>query len=142
MKIPGITRNSRKTEYPGGDGCTDVGTHNNCNGLTKFHNARVNETDYHNGCGRRRLDNAGHYHSEQKALKGIAGHFFKNVFKLTARFFLKSVAHKLHSEKEEGKTADEFKSICKSHISIPLFVFSAFILTYRLLNSKVSLCKI
>ena len=57
-----------ETQDLAGDGCTDVGAHDDRNGLSKLHDAGVYETDQHDCGGGRALNNAGDHSAQGKAL--------------------------------------------------------------------------
>ena len=56
-----------KAEYPCGDGGTDVGTHDDVDGLLEGHQTGVYKADDHDGGGGRALDDGGHADTGKKA---------------------------------------------------------------------------
>ncbi len=99
-----------KSDYPGGDGGADVGTHNNADTLTEVQNTCANKTHGEDdGCGGT-LNDGGDQQAGKKTGDNIAGELAKEVFEGVTGALLKAVTHDFHTVEEHGKTAEKFNN--------------------------------
>ena len=96
-----------KAEDPCSQCRTDVGTHEDADGLTQLHDAGVYQTDQHNGQRRRGLDGNGDAHAQQQALDLVGGHLLQNDLQLAAGEFFQTGGHDVHTIQEKRQTAQQ-----------------------------------
>ena len=114
-----------EAEDPGRNGGTDIGAHDNTDGLAQRHQTGIDETDNHNRSGRRALNNGGNTKAGQQTHQAVLGHLFQQRAQATACPALQGLAHQIHAEEEQTKTANEVQCIKNSHYIIP-FPYSPF----------------
>ncbi len=71
---------SKDRNNPGCHGSTNIGSHNNAYGLHQTYQPRIDETNHHHRCGRRRLDNGRYQHSHQDSRVTVRSHSRKEFF--------------------------------------------------------------
>ena len=101
----------------GGDGRTDIRTHDDADRLAQRQDARVNEADRHNGRRGRGLDDGSNHSAHQQRAEQIASHTFQRPLERGASGAFQAVAHDRHTVEEQGKPArhpDQGQEI-KSH---------------------------
>ena len=108
--------NAGKAQNPGGNGGTDIGTHNYVNGLLKRHQAGVDKADYHNGGSRRRLNDGGYAQAGKEAGHFTAGEAGQNRSKLVAGALFQSCAHQIHTKQKQTKATDKIQHVENIHI--------------------------
>ena len=93
---------------PGGNRSTNIGTHDNADGLSKGEQACIYEADNHNCRSRRRLDQGCNKHTCQNSRHTVGCHRCKNAAQLVAGKLLKAFTHYLHSVKEQSEGTHQF----------------------------------
>jgi len=100
------------------DGSPHVGTHDDADRLRQRHDAGVDESDDHDRRGGGGLYQGGHDQPEQEALELIGSQLTENGLHLVAGEALQRVAHDVHSEKEQGKSAQKLEYFVNTHIGV------------------------
>ena len=73
-----------EAEDPGRNGGTDIGAHDNTDGLAQRHQTGIDETDNHNRSGRGALNNGGNTKAGQQTHQAVLGHLFQQRAQATA----------------------------------------------------------
>ena len=124
-----VALDSRQRQDPCCQGRTNIGTHDNTDGLSQLHDTGVDQTHQHNGHSRRGLDGNSDARAKQKAFKGVIGHLLEKLFQLTAGHLLQSGGHDRHTIQKEGQTTAECKQGKNIHTYVS-FSFSFLISLY------------
>ena len=74
----------------GGDGGSDVGTHDDTNCLFELDDVCINKTDDDDGGGGRALYRCGDQCTKKHRFEDVAAHFFQCTFQTTARSLFKT----------------------------------------------------
>ena len=101
---------------------TDVGTHDHVDGLTQGHQRRVNKADHHNGGGCGGLNNARHSKAGKQAQQTVGSQFAKQGAQAVAGAAFQSIAHYVHTKKEQAHAADHRQHIKERHTFLPFFM--------------------
>ena len=96
-------------QHQGGDGGTDVGTHDDTDGLRKLQQTGIDKADHHNGCGRRGLDDGCDQNTGQHAQKTVLGESLQQFFHAVARCLLQTIAHGVDAVEEQAKAAHQLQ---------------------------------
>ena len=91
----------------GGDGGTDVGTHDDGHGLPQVQHAGADQGHGQHDGGGGGLDDSGDQGTGQDAHEHIAGDFLQHPFQGCAGAVLQAVAHQLNAVEEHGQTAQQ-----------------------------------
>jgi len=102
-----VTFKIGETDKLCGDGGTDIGAHYNAYRLLKLKYTGVYKTYDDNGGGRGALDNCGGNGTEQYAGDDVSGKGAEHFFHFTARNLFETVAHNVHSVKEQRNASAE-----------------------------------
>ena len=100
-----------KAQDPSSEGGTDVGTKDHADGLSKLHNAGVDQTHQHNGNGRRRLHRNGDGCTQHQADDGVGGGLFQQLFQLAAGHLFQIGRHHVHAVQEKDQAKDQAQNI-------------------------------
>ena len=96
---------------PGRDGGTDVGTHDDANGLREVHQSGIDEADdHHSGCARR-LDECCDEDSGDDAHEAVLGHCGEDGAQAVAGKFFQTFGHDFHTVKEESERAQQAQQV-------------------------------
>lgn len=97
----------REPEDMGGNGSTDIGAHDNADGLPEFENPGIDQAD-HDHCGSRGgLNGAGNQSTQQNSLEYIVGQFFQSLFQTAAGEFFQAAAQHGHTIQKQGKSTQQ-----------------------------------
>ena len=88
-------------------GCADISTENNGNRLRQGHQAGTDKSDRHNGSGGGTLQNRCDKGAGQDAHNRISGKDAQHGFHFFPGRFLQALAHHVHTEKENGQSAQQ-----------------------------------
>ena len=105
-----VHRESQRSD-PGCQSGTDIGSHDNSNGIAKSKKSCIHETYHHDGSCRRRLHKAGHYSSGKHTLESIGCHLGHEGSESVTCRFLETLAHKCHTVEEHCKSSKYGKHI-------------------------------
>ena len=108
--------NTVQSGEPGGDGGTDIGTHDDTYGLLQQHGTRVDEAHDHNGGGGGGLDDGGDDEAKTQRFKAIGGQIAENGLELASRALFQRVAHDVHTIQEQRETAYQCQYVKDSHV--------------------------
>ena len=100
---------------PGRQCGADVGAEYHVNRLGKGHDARVDQTNQHNGNGRGRLDGDGNDRAQRQTEQGAGCHFAEHFLQLTTGHFFQTGRHDVHAVQEKGQAADHGDQIKDAH---------------------------
>ncbi len=101
-----VTFDAAQGQDPGGDGGTDVGAHDDADGLGQIHQAGVNEADDHNGGGGGGLDHSGDRQTCQEAQQAVGGQLAQQAAQAVSGSALQAFAHQVHAEQEQAQAAN------------------------------------
>ena len=90
-----------------GDGGTDVGAHDDADGLPELEDPGVDQAHHDDGGGRGGLDGAGDQGTQQHSLKDIVGQFFQSLFQAAAREFFQAAAQHGHTVQKQGNSTQQ-----------------------------------
>ena len=115
LKPEAVALDGAQAEQPGGDRCTDIGTHDDTDGLPQRHESGIDKSHHHDGGSRGGLDHGGHAQSQKESAEGGGCHAAENRPQAAARPFFQSVAHDVHAIQKQHQTTDQTKSIENRH---------------------------
>ena len=98
-----VTLQTGQGQNPGGDGGTDVGTHDYAYCLIEGQKSGIYETNHHYRGGRRGLYNGRDAKAREHALEGVGGHGGKKTSQFVARGFLQARTHQVHAVEEHAQ---------------------------------------
>ena len=101
---------------PGGDGGTDIGTHDDTHGLPQQHGAGIDEAHDHDGGGGGGLNDGGYDKSQKQSLEAVGGQIPQNGLELATRALFQRVAHDIHTVEEQRQTAYQCQYVKDSHV--------------------------
>ena len=89
---------------------TDVGTHNDGNGLYEGKQACIHKGNRHQRGSSRTLYGSGDEHTRENARETVGGHSAKDMTQLRTSHLLKGFTHGLHTEHEERERTQKFEN--------------------------------
>ena len=102
-----------------GDGSADVGAHDDAHCLLQLHDARVDETDAHDGGGGGALDQPGDDGPQKDPFEYVAGKTLQDMLQPAAGELLQAVRHGGHTKQERGDGAKHGDYIRNIHNAPP-----------------------
>ena len=100
-----------KSGQLGGDGGTDIGTHDDADGLRQGHKRGVDEADDHHIGGRGALDHQRDRKAHQHGHEPVAGRLFQNDPQLVACGVAKAGGHERHAVQEQTYASQQGENI-------------------------------
>ena len=105
-----VASKSEQGDDPRRDCRADVGAHHHGDGATQRQQAGAGKAYGHHRRRRRTLDDGGHPRTGQDAAQGLAGNLGEDVAQLGTGILLQTLAHQLHSEKEDGQSTHQVQN--------------------------------
>ena len=106
---------ARQRQQPAGNSGTNVGTHDDADGLVQFHQTGVDEADRHNGGGAAGLNNSGDRYAQQQRPDGAGSHGGEDALQFAAGGLLQRLAHQVHAIQEHSDAAHQGEHIKNGH---------------------------
>ena len=106
---------ARQRQQPAGNSGTNVGTHDDADGLVQFHQTGVDEADRHNGGGAAGLNNGGDRYAQQQRPDGAGSHGGEDALQFAAGGLLQRLAHQVHAIQEHSDAAHQGEHIKNGH---------------------------
>lgn len=100
-----------EAEDPGRNGGTDIGAHDNTDGLAQRHQTGIDETDNHNRSGRGALNNGGNTKAGQQTHQAVLGHLFQQRAQATARPALQGLAIRFMPKRNRQRPPMRFNAL-------------------------------
>ena len=71
----------------------------------QLHDAAVDKAHHHNGGGTGTLDHSGNAQTQKEPFERAVGQLAQDLLQLTACLLFQRLAHNVHAEQKQGKTA-------------------------------------